>query len=583
MKKIFTLALLGLYLGAYAQLPVSQMAEKKKVVLEEYTGKTCTYCPDGHKIAAGIKAADPENVFLINIHTGGYASGTPNYRTAFGSALAGQFGITSFPSGTVNRVEESNRGEWAAKGATIKTQDAFVNVACDASIDLNTRLLTVNVEAFYTDTPTTASNFLNVVFTQDGVKGPQVGASSFYPEMIDANGDYTHNHMLRHMLTGQWGDEITNIGKDSLITRTYTYTLPATIGDVDVDMAKLHVVAFMAESHKDIINGSGADPVLTGLTNNLDAEMMSTVVPEVNCAGSFSPEVSIRNWGNTEITSMKIESSTNGSTPQVYNWTGNLLSGHTTEIVLPTLSYTVIASNDIKIEIKKVNGAADNVLSNNVETKVVAEADKHETTSMQLTFDSDKYSGTNPENGNAHNETSWKLFGADGTTLLQESGVVTSNTTFDVTLDLATESCYIFEFYDKYGDGMGTVAGNEGANEVKLAFDGTTAYSHTGKFKMLHYEFSTFKTISAIKDVENVIDFIVFPNPATDIVNVNVETANNNEVTVEIVDLSGKTLEINKVVENKTSFNTSKYSNGIYVINVLSNGVSIASTSVVVK
>ncbi|HIF14559.1 MAG TPA: hypothetical protein EYQ86_04250, partial [Bacteroidetes bacterium] len=57
-----------------AQSFVSTAAQNKNVVLEEYTGIYCTYCPDGHKIAQNLQSANPNDVFVINIHTGSYAS-----------------------------------------------------------------------------------------------------------------------------------------------------------------------------------------------------------------------------------------------------------------------------------------------------------------------------------------------------------------------------------------------------------------------------------------------------------------------------------------------------------------------------
>ncbi|MDX1351042.1 MAG: hypothetical protein R3279_12370, partial [Putridiphycobacter sp.] len=59
--------------GAFAQLPVSTMPDNKNVVLEEFTGITCVFCPQGHAIANTIAANNPGDVVLINIHTGGYA------------------------------------------------------------------------------------------------------------------------------------------------------------------------------------------------------------------------------------------------------------------------------------------------------------------------------------------------------------------------------------------------------------------------------------------------------------------------------------------------------------------------------
>lgn len=38
---------------------------------------------------------------------------------------------------------------------------------------------------------------------------------------------YQHNHILRNLLTGQWGETITTTTQGTLVTRNYSYTVPA--------------------------------------------------------------------------------------------------------------------------------------------------------------------------------------------------------------------------------------------------------------------------------------------------------------------------------------------------------------------
>ncbi|MGM0613664.1 MAG: hypothetical protein ACQESM_09165, partial [Bacteroidota bacterium] len=78
MRKI-VLSLLAVIISAsaYAQLPVDSSAQNKNVILEEFTGMKCPYCPDGHRIANDIMDANPGDVFVINIHTGSFAQPGP--------------------------------------------------------------------------------------------------------------------------------------------------------------------------------------------------------------------------------------------------------------------------------------------------------------------------------------------------------------------------------------------------------------------------------------------------------------------------------------------------------------------------
>ena len=106
MKKLLLSTLfVALGLGAFSQVIVSTTPTNKNVILEELTGKTCVYCPDGHKRAQQLKDANPGRVVLLNIHTGGYAAGIPNYRTSWGDYVGGLFSVSVSILNTVSRSD----------------------------------------------------------------------------------------------------------------------------------------------------------------------------------------------------------------------------------------------------------------------------------------------------------------------------------------------------------------------------------------------------------------------------------------------------------------------------------------------
>lgn len=89
------------------QTIVSTNPENAKVILEEFTGIYCTYCPEGHAIAEAIQDQNPDDVFIINIHAGSFAAplpGDPDFRTPWGTALVQQSELIGYPAGTVNRL-----------------------------------------------------------------------------------------------------------------------------------------------------------------------------------------------------------------------------------------------------------------------------------------------------------------------------------------------------------------------------------------------------------------------------------------------------------------------------------------------
>jgi hypothetical protein len=287
MQKILLLILsfFPVAMGLMAQNLVTTEPQNKNVVLEEYTGIHCQYCPDGHRIAQGIANSNPGRVVLLNIHQGSYAvpSGSePDYRTPFGDALAGQTALTGYPCGTVNRHvfaglgmtangTAMGRSNWGVAADQIFDQASPVNVGIETTYVPATRQLTVSVELYYTANSVTTSNYINVALLQDSVIGPQTngGAGNFY----------NHMHMLRYLISGQWGDAVTTTTQGSLVTRTYNYTVPEAYNNIPCVMEHCQVAVYVAQSHQEVLSGDvvkaigGSNRYIGKVTSSVDFKL----------------------------------------------------------------------------------------------------------------------------------------------------------------------------------------------------------------------------------------------------------------------------------------------------------------------
>ena len=67
-KQLLLFALILTSFASIGQAIVTTTVENKKVILEEFTGIYCVYCPQGHAIAQAIQDNNPGEAFLINIH-----------------------------------------------------------------------------------------------------------------------------------------------------------------------------------------------------------------------------------------------------------------------------------------------------------------------------------------------------------------------------------------------------------------------------------------------------------------------------------------------------------------------------------
>lgn len=79
------------------------------------------------------------------------------------------------------------------------------------------------------------------------------------------------------------------------------------------------------------------------------------------------------------------------------------------------------------------------------------------------------------------------------------------------------------------------------------------------------------------------IDFIVYPNPTNSFVNIEVNTLNQQSVDVQLFDVMGRKIQEQISIVNNTSFNVNNLADGIYFISIVQNGVSVATSKVIVQ
>ena len=553
MEKKLLLLLFFTAFSTYAQTIVSTTPQKKKVILEEFTGVNCQYCPSGHTIANTIKNANPDDVFLINIHVGNFATpgtGQPDFRTSFGTAIANLSALTGYPAATVNRTAFTGlsqngttgtamgRNNWTNAANQTRNQNSYVNVATTATIDVNTRLLTVFVEAYYTGASPVASNRLNVALLQNNTLGPQSSGG--------LGDNYPHQHRLVHMLTGQWGDTYTTTAAGTLVTRTYTYTIPAAYKSIPAELGNFEIVAFVAEGQQKIISGNGTVPTYTGLATN-DAKIKEVIEIAEQCVTSLQPKVEIQNNGQNNLTNLPITYDINGGTPQVFNWTGNLSSLAKTTITLPSITYSLQANNNLNVSIP-----ADDNATNNSGAITFVKAPETTTSNLTIRITLDQYGS----------ETSWTLNNSAGETVASSPAYDNSAASgeypqSDIDINVSND-CYTFTILDSFGDGLD---GGFGIGSYSILSDGVVISGVEGGAFGSSDErsFSVASPLNTIEFTRNSIS--IFPNPSNGIITINTE----NTLNITISDITGKVVFSKNNVTTNESINLSNLQTGVYL------------------
>jgi hypothetical protein len=245
------------------------LPQNRNVLLEEYPGTICGYSPDGDVRAKEVYDAFPGRVAVVAIHAGYFATPQPangypdDYRTTFGQELLKQTGLTGIPAGAVNRHYFSGgpqtgpyfpmqagsmalqRNGWMAAAREMLSLPAPVNIGVRPSWDAATRMLTIAAETYYT-AEESAENFLNIALIENGIMGAQ---ADFQLPPSYTNKTYIHNNVLRHLLTGQWGEKVIETNKGDRQRWTFFYQVSQ---NINIDNCK--VALFVTQGRKEVLN-----------------------------------------------------------------------------------------------------------------------------------------------------------------------------------------------------------------------------------------------------------------------------------------------------------------------------------------
>lgn len=358
----------------------------------------------------------------------------------------------------------------------------------------------------------------------------------------------------------------------------------------------------------------------------------------LQCTTSFAPSFTLKNNGQSTLTSCSInyEYDNNGSVLSL-PWTGSLAAGASTLVSLPAGTFAA-GTHTLEVITTSPNGGTDNNNTNNVQnysfsvTTVGGVAMPYSNAFTNATFPYANWIVTNVDNG-----ITWARATTNGGALKydcynyssagQEDEFIiepidmTGGTNTSLNFKVAharysanyTEALEVLVSSDcgatwtsewsKSGATLATAANTTSAftptaaqwrsecvdlssyagnSKVFVKFVGTNEYGNN-----VYVDDITISNVSCSLGLgeEAVETFNVFPNPATDVVNVTFE-AENADYTIAIVDLQGRVMTSQEL----TSLNGSQsitlpvnnLAKGSYIVTISSNGLS-TSKNVVIK
>ena len=585
MKKFTFLmcAVLACLLNANAQEPqfVSKEQQNRNVLIEEFTGRDCPYCPLGQVGVNEVTVQYPGRVFSVNIHAKSGLSPVsyPNLNTQYGYELTMAMAYESgLPAAFANRAQSETFHPGSAMTG-IETdkqlsQAAEVNIAGQVRIDHETRVATIDVEAYYTSNSASDKNYLTILMLQDSILGSQKGAVEFNPDQMIGD-KYVHMHTLRDIITDTWGDEIAPTIAGSLVTKTYKYQIPETVGEpngVEVDLDNIHFVAFVTEKK----DGTVSQPVLN--VNELHTLKVKNqdfypylgaldIKAKPSCSNLKPIVLQFINGGNKEITSLKYEMTVQDVTTQ-YSWEGALSSY--SDITIEEELELSAGNQEVTLNIVEVNGSAyeyseTRTLFSDGWTGVYFPEDEDE---FKIDIVQDKQG----------NQITWELIDSDNNVLasggpyaaLVGNGIKMHRTKVKV----ANNSCVKFIIYDEGGDGINCGFG-EGYYKISDS-KGNVIIESDGKFAdMAYHNISTHEGNVSVDEIAKET-YHIYPNPVNDLLTI----VGNNIKQVDVYNTMGQLLKSVVCEDSMVNINVEDLQNGMYIVNVIDNNDVVSSRKI---
>jgi hypothetical protein len=292
------------------------------------------------------------------------------------------------------------------------------------------------------------------------------------------------------------------------------------------------------------------------------------------CPGDYTPKVTIQNNGTANMTSATVTVQVGGATVSTGTYTGNLATYGVAQVTCSTISGFTGGTLNITVttasDANAANGTINQAITVNNNPATAA------TNMIKVDITTDQYGS----------ETTWELTSSAGAIIASGgpwANLTASGQTVRPTVNvngLMANQCYKFTIYDAYGDGMN---GGFGTGSFSVKDVNNTVLLSGGTFTT--EESGLIKTGIAGIDETSITLFNVYPNPASDLVNISFE-GENTDYSISLMDIQGRVISSREIAnasgEQVVSFSTENVAKGSYIVTVTSNG-STTTKNVVIK
>lgn len=632
MKKISTLlagALLFVAGYSYGQ-------SQRLVLVEEFTGETCGPCAAYNPGFNTILDANSTKIVSIKYQNNIPSTG-PNfyqYNTTDISNRTSFYGNNYSPHGFLDGNVWNNNV--ASFTATLVNNRYAVPSPFDVEVS---HTFSPAHDVIYTHTVIRATQALTgmtglharVAVTEKNVYG-----------YTSPNGEDEYQHVMRKMLPNGTGTTLPAdwaVGDSVVVDESWTITTNANPNIYKPYWPELEVVSFVQNDvNKEIMQTGISHPDAATLYN----AAITAATPILNCAATYAPVVTLKNWDGNDLTSVDIEYYFDALTPSTYTWTGTLAAGATQNITLPAIPYPGAGAHTLYTNITSVNGSTDYVNINNNKIQVTGQSVASVTAFSEgfptTTFPPVDWVRNNPDNSYTWSRSAAGGFAASvgsakidfynsangqvdelyplmpldltaplGTPALNFSIAyrqydASSNDRIEVRVSTDCGTTWT-SVYNKSGATLSTTTAATGAftpttaaqwraetvslapyvgqGEVLIAFKATSNFGNNAYID----DINVTGVLTGVNEINLGNSLSVFPNPVKDKVTLSGNFDGAKSIVVTVNDLAGKEVlvsQVKNVASREQSFDVSTLAAGTYMMNINVDGV-IATKKITVE
>ncbi|MDA0972144.1 MAG: T9SS type A sorting domain-containing protein [Bacteroidetes bacterium] len=560
MKKLFTFSLSLFLLGSVASAQSNTM-----VMVEEGTQASCGPCASQNPGFDALLAANDDKVVVLK-----YQTWWPGFDQMYLDneaeviARVNYYGFNGVPTGLVNGATIANDcGFYAGAPACLSQAeiDAAHAVISPLTMDISAEvvngilLVTGSITA---DADLSGTLRLLIALTEQEIQYADVPGGT--------NGETEYYHVMKKFVGGTAGITLANFTSGDV----YTINESLSLADVTIyDFDELEVVGWVQNNANKVIYQAAKDQdiEITSEYNNSAAAVQVNGLPSSMCIGTqtLTPVLKLSNQGNSELTSAVITYSINGGANQEYNWTGSLSTLGTENVTLDAYTFEAMSTNTIVATVSMPNGVADEdvISDDNTITEEFIAADAGQTLNIEILTD------------NYGSETTWVLRNENGTTVLS-GGPYGNTTTYNASYTIPSGAgCYEFEIFDSFGDG---ICCGFGLGEYVLSDGNGDVLVMGGEFLDNTSENVSMSATVGLNESEFAGAVLIGPNPVNDVLNVRIDMASQEKVTLQVTNVLGQEV-FNKNLGTLsglfvTELDMSDFQSGVYMVNILAGKTS---------